>query len=81
MKCPLCQVEMRISKTWYKKTTTEPIKLYAVQEFECRNGNCKNYGKVVDEVKHELEVVEEETAEEQEEQRDEKVIYQSANEG
>lgn len=60
MKCPLCQVEMRISKTRYKTTKEPPIRLFAVQSLICRNKQCENFGAVVDEVEHELAVNEDE---------------------
>ena len=60
MKCPVCQVEMRISKTRYKTTQEPTIRLFAVQTLVCRNRQCENYGAVVEEVTHELSVNEEE---------------------
>lgn len=69
MKCPLCQVEMRISKTRYETknddTAEKKTKLYAVQSLVCRSKQCENYGTLVQEVAHELAVNEEqETTEE-----------------
>ena len=63
MKCPLCQVEMRISKTRYRTknddTSDEKTRLFAVQTLVCRNSQCENYGTVVQEIEHELSVNEE----------------------
>lgn len=60
MKCPLCQVEMRISRTRYRTTKEPPIRLFAVQSLVCRNGQCDNFGAVVSDVEHELAVNEDE---------------------
>lgn len=60
MKCPLCQVEMRISRTRYRTTKKPPIRLFAVQTMVCRNGQCENFGAVISEVEHELVVNEDE---------------------
>lgn len=55
---------MRISKTRYHTenddTADAKTKLFAVQTLVCRNSQCENYGNVVDEIKHELSVNEEE---------------------
>lgn len=59
MKCPLCQVEMRISRTRYKTTQEPPIRLFAIQSLVCRSKQCENFGVVVEEVSHELAVNEE----------------------
>ena len=68
MKCPLCQVEMRISKTRYETknddTAEKKTKLYAVQSLVCRSKQCENYGTLVQELFHELAVNEEENTEE-----------------
>lgn len=68
MKCPLCQVEMRISKTRYETknddTAEKKTKLYAVQSLVCRSKQCENYGTLVQELYHELAVNEEQETEE-----------------
>ena len=60
MKCPLCQTEMRISRTRYRTknddTADAETKLYAVQTLVCRNPQCENYGNVVTEVEHPLPI-------------------------
>lgn len=52
MKCPLCQVEMRISKSRYvienDDTPDEETKLFIEQDMTCINKTCANYEKVVD---------------------------------
>jgi len=58
MKCPLCNLEMRITKSKNvvenDDTPNEPTKLFIIQELTCVNKNCPNYNKVVDSVKDEL---------------------------
>lgn len=60
MKCPLCQTEMRISKTRYRTknddTADAETKLYAVQTLVCRNSQCENYNTVVTEIEHPLTI-------------------------
>lgn len=85
MKCPLCQTEMRISRTRYKTTQEPPIKLYAVQSLVCRSKQCENYGAVVEEISHELSVNEDENENATEtknetENATEKVMQEAENE-
>ena len=51
MKCPLCKIEMRISRTRNiienDNTPDAETKLYIEQELKCLNKNCSNYDKVV----------------------------------
>ena len=60
MKCPLCNVEMRItsSKNVIENDDTPSVetKLYVVQELSCMNSNCNNYNKVVETIKTELPI-------------------------
>ena len=60
MKCPLCNVEARITKTC---TTVEgdespntETKVYTIQEISCMNKNCSNYEKVIAKAKHKLNI-------------------------
>lgn len=50
MICPLCKTEMRIQGSHYKlsndDTPDKATALSIVHEFECRNKNCSNFGKV-----------------------------------
>lgn len=52
MKCPLCQVEMRISHSRNivenDNTPDEETKLFVVQDLTCMNKNCANYKRVVE---------------------------------
>jgi len=60
MKCPLCQVEMRITRSRNILENDDnpdiPTKLFVVQEVSCMNKDCANYEKVVDSVKNELPI-------------------------
>ena len=60
MKCPLCQVEMRISRSRNivenDDTPDIPTQLFIEQELSCMNKNCANYEKVVQTVKNELPI-------------------------
>ena len=60
MKCPLCQVEMRISRSRNvvenDDTPDQETKLYIEQELMCLNKNCSNYEQVVETVKNELPI-------------------------
>ena len=60
MKCPLCQVEMRITRSRnvveHDDTPNEETKLYIEQELSCLNKNCSNYNTVVQTVKNELPI-------------------------
>lgn len=51
MKCPQCQVELRISRSRNvvenDTTPEEDTKLYVEQDLICLNKNCKNYQRVV----------------------------------
>ena len=58
MKCPLCRLEMRITKNLHRvendDSPNEETKLYIIQELTCLNKNCDNYNKVVETSKNEL---------------------------
>lgn len=58
MKCPLCQVEMRITRSLNRvendDTPDAETKLFTLQELTCMNKACANYEKVVETVKTEL---------------------------
>lgn len=60
MKCPLCQVEMRITRSANvlenDDTPDKPTKLYTEQDFTCFNRNCENYDKVVETERVELPI-------------------------
>jgi len=60
MKCQLCQLELRITRARNivenDDTPDKETKLFVVQELSCLNKNCKNYKKVVETVKSELEI-------------------------
>jgi hypothetical protein len=57
MKCPLCQVEMRITHSRNvienDNTPDKPTKLFVEYDLECLNRSCPNYEKVVETVKNE----------------------------
>lgn len=57
MKCPLCQLEMRITRSRNvienDDTPDVPTRLYYEQEISCLNKNCPNYNKVIETVKNE----------------------------
>lgn len=57
MKCPLCNVEMRITKTRnIVEMDGETPKLYFDQDLTCMNKQCANYEKVVTTVRDEQPV-------------------------
>ena len=60
MQCPLCKVEMAISHVYTTvegdKSPDAETKVFTVQEMSCRNKQCSNYGKVVETVRHQLEL-------------------------
>lgn len=60
MKCPLCNIEMRITKSRNvlenDNTPDTPTKLYVEQDLSCLNKNCQNFKKVVKTVKNELPI-------------------------
>ena len=55
MKCPLCQVEMRItrSRNVIEFDEEQKPKLFIEQDLSCMNRKCDNYDKVVTTVKNE----------------------------
>jgi len=56
MKCPLCNVELRITKcrniVEYDEETHKP-KLFFEQDMSCLNKDCANYEQVVETVRNE----------------------------
>lgn len=60
MKCPVCQVELRITRSVNKlendDTPDKPTKLFVVQELSCVNKNCERYNTVVETTKNEIPV-------------------------
>lgn len=60
MKCPLCSVEMRITKTRNilenDNTPDAETKLFVEQDLSCLNKNCSNYEKVVKTVRSEIPI-------------------------
>lgn len=60
MKCPICQVEMRICRSRNvvenDDTPDAPTKLFVEQDLMCRNKECQNFDKVVDTVRNELPI-------------------------
>lgn len=60
MKCPLCNLEMRITKTRNilenDNTPDAETKLYVEQDLSCLNKNCSNYEKVVETVRTEIPI-------------------------
>ena len=52
MKCPLCNIEMRIIKSRMvvenDDTPDEDTKLFVEQDLTCLNKNCANYNTVVE---------------------------------
>lgn len=60
MKCPLCNVEMRITRSRNvvenDDTPDAPTKLFVEQELSCLNKNCQNFQKVVQTSKSEIPI-------------------------
>ena len=60
MKCPLCQVELRITNSRYviedDETPEVNTKLFIEQDLSCLNKNCNNYNTVVETVRSELPI-------------------------
>ena len=60
MKCPDCQLELRITKSRNvienDDTPDETTRLYVEQELSCLNKNCSNYKKVLHTVRNEQEI-------------------------
>ena len=52
MKCPLCQVEMRITQS---RKVEEDDKEYVEQDLTCMNKSCANYKTVVETTKTEID--------------------------
>ena len=56
MKCPLCQVEMRITKSRYVVEDEEEVRLFIEQDMTCVNKYCSNYNTVVETTKTEIPI-------------------------
>ena len=60
MKCPVCQLEMRITRSRNvvenDDTPDRETKLFNEMEISCMNKNCKNYKQVVQIVKNEVPI-------------------------
>lgn len=60
MKCPLCNVEMRITKfrniLENDNTPDAETKLYVEQDLTCLNKECANYEKIVQTVRNEQQI-------------------------
>ena len=58
MKCPLCNVEMRILRSRMvvenDDTPDVPTKLFAEQEHGCLNKGCANYETTVETIRNEI---------------------------
>lgn len=56
MKCPLCQVEMRITKSRYVVEDEDDVRLFIEQDMACVNKDCSNYNTVVETTKTEIPI-------------------------
>lgn len=60
MKCPVCKMELRISRSRNvvenDNTPDEETKLYVEQDFTCVNKTCGNYETVVETVRNEIPI-------------------------
>lgn len=60
MKCPLCNLEMRITASRYvvehDDTPSTPTKLYQEMDLTCVNEKCPNNGTVVETIRNELDL-------------------------
>ena len=60
MKCPLCQVEMRITQSRYvtenDDTPDKDTALYVEQDISCMNKACGNYKKVVHTARNQISI-------------------------
>ncbi len=60
MKCPLCQVELRITRSRnvveHDDTPNEETKLFVEQELTCLNKSCPNYETVAQTIRSELPI-------------------------
>ena len=55
MKCPVCQTELRITRSRNVVENDDrpdaPTKLYVEQDMRCLNKNCRNFEKIVETVR------------------------------
>ena len=60
MKCPSCQVELRITRSRnvveHDDTPNEETKLFVEQDLSCLNKSCANYNTVVQTIKNEIPI-------------------------
>ena len=60
MKCPLCNVEMRIKTTRMvlenDDTPDTPTRLFSEHYMTCLNRNCANYETTVDTIRNEIQL-------------------------
>lgn len=60
MKCPLCQLEMRVvshrNVIEHDNTPDEQTRLYTEYDLACMNRNCENYEKVLETERNELPI-------------------------
>ena len=60
MKCPVCQVELRITNTHLEvendDTPNEQTRVFLYQDLTCKNRMCTNYDTVVDVAKSEMQI-------------------------
>ena len=66
MKCPLCNVEMRIVKSRMvvknDDTPDIPTKLFVEQELSCLNKGCANFESTVETIRNELPLIQDKEA-------------------
>jgi hypothetical protein len=56
MLCPLCQTEMRISRSVYRLKNIDPPEMVIAHDLVCRSKKCPNYDKVVKTIENPVEV-------------------------
>lgn len=56
MLCPLCQTEMRISRSVYRLKKIDPPEMVIAHDLVCRSKQCPNYDKVVETIENPVEV-------------------------
>ena len=60
MKCPSCQVGLRITRSRnvveHDDTPNEETKLFVEQDLSCLNKSCANYNTVVQTIKNEIPI-------------------------
>lgn len=60
MKCPICDVEAMIGRSYTSvegdNSPDTETRVFTVQEFWCRNKQCENYGRPIGIKKHQLNI-------------------------